>query len=312
MMNGPCADVDGPSQMDRRQDYQPLRRVFVAILTMMGSTGCVELDTEIHVRRDGSATVSQTVFVTSEALSSLLALDDGGLMDEPHLKARAAHLGSGVEYLGASEIVREDGTRGYVVRYELSDIADLALTANTLFAPVPGEDASLDAWTDDGVMWDFVYAPGNEPVLSIVQRWQDLIADSADANTGSGTPEDEFDTLAYELGKAMLEDLRMRVHVRVDGPISETNARYINPEESRVRLWSIDVGQVLEDLERVAQAESPAKRPNTGLVASVARLGDELTDVQIDTQRVIRVKFGGQVPRRSSGRDIPRAEDWRR
>ena len=167
--------------MNRQHGHKALRRIPFAILTAMGWAGCMDVDTEIHVKGDGSATVSQTVLVTSEALGSLMTLDGDGLMNERHLKARAAGLGRGVEYLGANEVVQEDGSRGYVARYEVSDIRDLKLTGNFFFGHLLGQDAP-EAWADDGVVWDFQFAPGKEPVLSIVQGRQEEVADSPGAN----------------------------------------------------------------------------------------------------------------------------------
>ena len=107
-----------------------------------------------------------------------------------------------------------------------------------------------------------------------------------------------YDALAYELlGKWLSEDVRIRVHVRVDGRILETNARYLNPEGSGVTLLSVDFEQWFADPEALAQAESLIEQPSTGLVvAGLGRLADELTHVQVDSQQVIRVKFGGQGP----------------
>lgn len=274
----------------------------------------MDLDTEIYVRKDGSAAVSQSV-VFSPEFAGLIALGGDALVDEPSLRSRAEQMGNGVEFLAATEISRQDGSRGYVVRYGVADIGDLTLTGNLTFAPAPGGDARSGSWANDAVLWDFQFAPGNEPVLSIVHEWSEEGGDTAGANSGSDAPAEEDDALAGGLVKSMFEDLRIRVHVRVDGSITESNARYLSPEESRVTLLNMDFAQLMEDGDGSVWLEELERGNREETAARVARLEAESTYIQVDTQRMIRVKFGS---RRASAERYPVAgqenpqtcDDW--
>lgn len=270
-----------------------LRWMAFVLVTVSVSTGCMDLDTEVYVRKDGSAAVSQSV-VFSPEFAGLMALGGDELVDEPSLRSRAEQMGDGVEYLGANEISRQDGSRGYVARYGVADIADLALTGNLVFAPAPGGNGRLGAWASDGVLWNFQFAPGNEPVLSIVHEWPEEGGDTGGANSGSDAPAGGNDALADWLMKSMFEDLRMRVHVRVDGSITESNARYMSPEESHITLLSMDFAQLMANGEGSAWLEELGRGSREETAARVARLGDESTYIRVDTQRVIRVKFGSR------------------
>ena len=312
-MNQLNIEVDECPFLDRWH-HQMFRWMAFALVTVSVSTGCMDLDTEVYVRKDGSAAVLQSVLFSPE-YAGLMALGGDDLVDEPSLRSRAERMGNGVEYLGANEISRQDGSGGYVARYEVADIGDLTLTGNLMFGPAPGGNARPGAWANDAVLWDFQFAPGNEPVLSIVHEWPEEGGDTPGANSGSDAPADENDAIADGLVKSMFEDLRMRVHVRVEGSITESNARYMSPAESRITLLSMDFAQLMADGEGADWLEELERGNREETAARVARLEDESTYIQVDTQRVIRVKFGSRRAPEDrypvAGNENPQAcEDW--
>ena len=69
-------------------------------------------------------------------------------------------------YLGAKEMVRQDGSKGYVARYGVKNIDDLTLNGSEMFT-LPGENQSPSESADDEPLWKFRFTPGKEASLAI-------------------------------------------------------------------------------------------------------------------------------------------------
>ena len=291
---------------------------FVAVASLVSS--CMDMTTEIHVKQDGSATVSQAAYMAPSIWAMMQQGNPNSLIDEAQLKAKAAQMGKGVTYLGAKEVVRQDSLKGYVVRYGVKHIDDLTLKGSELFT-APGKDQSPSESADDEPLWKFRFTPGQEASLAIEMVEEDggQAAEEHDsaheqgggqAAAGHGEQAAE-DAMATEIMKLMFEEMRIWVHVRVDGTITESNAQYVHPEPSGFTLLKIDFGKLLADEKGAAQLQALGKQPKPeDMRTRFARLKEDLPYLQIENQKVVKVKFESASSETAVQRRQPSCQEW--
>ena len=101
--------------------------------------GCIETITLIHVNKDGSGTIEETIVITN-AFTELInsfggeqakSEDEPELLDEDELRARAVGMGQGVRLVSAEPIKSDKGS-GYKAVFHFDDINKLLAVLDRL------------------------------------------------------------------------------------------------------------------------------------------------------------------------------------
>ncbi|MEE9614006.1 MAG: hypothetical protein V3W31_03500 [Thermodesulfobacteriota bacterium] len=135
-----------------------ITRSWLIALAVLSLTGCMEVETLIKVRPDGSGTVEETVLLRKDAAEQMKRMaeqmanmmagkEEGGgapkekggkgkeeakefeLFPEEQMKKRAAAMGEGVTYLSGEKVSTETG-EGYRAIYAFTDIEKLLINQN--------------------------------------------------------------------------------------------------------------------------------------------------------------------------------------
>jgi len=248
-----------------------IRKLWVVFLSMAAAavlTGCIDVETLVKVKADGSGTVDEKVLMKKELVSmmksmgaSLGASEEGesdfSLLDREELEQDAQAMGPGVTLVSA-EAVSTDKGEGYLARFAFEDINTLRLNQN------PGDRAPSEGGTGDGPEAgkkkepvSFSFTPGDEPLLVIRPPAEEKASEGIDAKKMSdkaGTEEtgDAADEAAQAQAMMMMQQmfdgLRVAIHLEVEGEIVETNATY--RDGSRVTLMEMDFSKLIQDPER--------------------------------------------------------------
>ncbi|HEY4613212.1 MAG TPA: hypothetical protein VII11_09535, partial [Bacteroidota bacterium] len=115
-----------------------LKITTILLLSIFVLAGCLEVQTTVSVKPDGSGTVRERVLVKSDMLIMMMKMaksmkEDGdengkkkksGLFDEQELREKAETMGEGVTYKSGKILSSDDG-EGYEATYAFKDINTL-------------------------------------------------------------------------------------------------------------------------------------------------------------------------------------------
>jgi len=269
-------------------------RFIIGIFLVLGLVGCIDVDTVVHVRPDGSGVVEEKMLMSGELVGLAAQMqsdtaDDGssGLYEREELEFRASTMGTGVS-LVAVEPISAGQRKGYKAVYAFQDINKLRLNQN------PGDRAPSGPGTQGADSKEepitFKFTPGPTPEL-IVHSGPHGTGESGGgpspkAKKQSGGPGNEAGAeMAMAMMKEMFKDLRISLSVEVEGRIVDTNATF--REGSRVTLMELDFGKLLANSEKFKEfAESDPQS-----VADAKSLMQGIEGIKAELNPEIRIRF---------------------
>src|SRR5580765_7106256 len=104
-----------------------LRTLALALLAVLGVTGCLQVDKVVKLKPDGSGTVEETVVMSKEVIAQMRQMTSGlgalggdkpaasgaapafNLMDEKKLREAAGKMGVGVTFVSAKPVTTASG-----------------------------------------------------------------------------------------------------------------------------------------------------------------------------------------------------------
>ena len=255
----------------------PAVRTTLLLAFAVALCGCFETVSVLTVRPDGSATLRDHVTLSGMALLALR--DEAGedeLFSDESFELRAQAMGPGVRLAG---VERTDD--GYVATYEVDDVRSVRLAP----AELPDLGESDDApFLSDGSELQFRLSEADG--LSTLRILVPKDTPSKPAPSLSDD-EDELPDAAemMEMMGAFFEGARVRLAVRVEGTVEETNATYVDGSE--VTLIDLPFEAMLSYL-----AENPDQM-DVGQQDSAAMMDalDQIDGVQIQRPGTVRVRF---------------------
>ena len=261
-------------------------RLLSLALLLSPLAGCLQIDTLVSVRADGSGTVREQVRLSAEAVEMLRQTETmaakagagssgGTLIDRGTLEARAGAMGPGVKLESVRQLPGSGGY-GYEAVWSFSDVNTLRVEQDAEGAMAQGAAAGEDAAKPAA---SFRLEPGTPAVLHVRSN---LAGDAA----GAPVPEPgESSQVPPDVVREMFSGLRFRIDLEVEGAIVETNASY--REGSRVTLFALDFDRLLENPKALALlAATDAPDP--------MRMKDAMRGMpglQVETEPDLRIAF---------------------
>lgn len=214
----------------------------LAVVCAILSAGCVDSDSIIVVRPDGSGTVTNTVFIKPGAIDVLRSLkgsssDPSDVFNDEEMREVGVRMGEGVK-LESVKRLKKEGWEGARVSYTFTDISNLTL--------VTGAQVVWESTEGATTLISFRFAPaaGTTPAkLTILRPITEPSEDRAQSKDRSPRTDTEADKATMQLFRSALEGMRLSILVDVAGRIVKTNADAV--KGSRVPLEKVDFDQVL-------------------------------------------------------------------
>ncbi len=282
---------------DRKQKGGKMRRVVdlgISVLALLCLVGCVEMNTVIKVRKDGSGTVEETVVMTKEAIEQMGAMTsqfgmkekDGSLekgfeffnMDE--LKKRAANMGKGVT-LDEAEKVAIGDKEGYQVVYKFSDINNLKVNQNPGDRVPSGGAGPAGTQSKGKENIKFQFTKGRTAVLTVKMP----------AHEFGKKPKKEKSVQDQELQQAMammsqfMKGMKVSVAIEVEGSIVDTNAAL--REGSKVTLMEMDFDKLLANQEAFKKFISA----NPQSLEEAKKMMKDVPGIMVEPNQEVTIKF---------------------
>lgn len=226
--------------------------VFLSLILVL--SGCIQTETRIKVKKDGSGTIEKFVLMRAdvvEMLASMQAFDpskkDTGIMDEAELRADAVNLGEGVLFKSATPLKTSAG-EGYKVVYTFKDVNKIKVS-QTPGAEIPSADMGGGEKQGSGEYLSFNFKKGGTADLRIrlYQTDESPSADDADDEDDDDDMDSEVDEEQMDPG--MLEqfyrDMKFSIFVEVEGTVVDTDADY--RKGSVISLVHVDFSTLMKD-----------------------------------------------------------------
>ena len=271
------------------------------VISCLFLVGCIQTDTVIKVRPDGSGVIEETVKLSNELLESLKSFSKGmseaaggeeskdkkkpgapaedpiqGMIKDA--KSKDKQYGPGVKFVSANAIKGETMS-GYRALYAFKDINTLRINQNPENKTMPAAEGQP---TKKEEIIRFSLVRGPAAVLTI--RMPENKPEGEKPAAPQQKPP-ENDPNAAEMMKVMFKDMSIRVAVEVVGKIVRTNATY--QDNARITLVDMHFGKIFEN-EKVFQTLNAAQ-PKT--VEEMKALVKDIKGLKVEMNNPVEVIF---------------------
>lgn len=227
-----------------------MKKIFqgaVFILFTIFLSGCLQVETNVYVNKDGSGTIEETVLFKDEVIDMMkqfiMAFDttqteEFNLIKEEELISKASKYGEGVSYV-SSEKLKSNGFEGAKVVYAFNDITKLNLSLISDDAvPSLGEDESTP--TENEQIKFVLDKSSLQTKLKIILPSMKM--DSEDETLNQEVNESTFND-EFEKAKEMFTDMKMLLRIIPTDKIIQTDADFF--QDNKVTLMEMNMNSLL-------------------------------------------------------------------
>jgi hypothetical protein len=262
---------------------------FLMVLTLL-LTGCLQVETTLFVKKDGSGTINEKVLFSktfvnmikdfAQAFQDSASTEEFSIFEEENIIGDAKDYGDNVVYV-SHEKIDNDNWEGYLATYSFDDITKIKIS------PDPDSKVDIgDEMTDnekEKEFYFFKFVKGNTPQLIIDRPDIELSSDSREDD--DSTQYEENDAEEGEEFVKMMEGMKIDIAVEVDGAIESTNATYV--DGSRVTLFHMDFGEMMKNKE--AFKEFKKNEPKN--IDELKFYLDKLNGIKIEVEKPVTINF---------------------
>jgi hypothetical protein len=220
----------------------------VLLCTVLALAGCIDTNTRIVVKPDGSGTIEKTIILSKHLTELMISMGnksdpaaiEQGMLNDKTLKAGASRLGSGVTFVSAEKITSPKGN-GWKVLYSFKDITAVKIGQNPAAdLTIPGA-ATTNAPPTDKEAYTFTFTKGSPATLTVVFPKPDPNAKPAGGPPAGAATDDKM----KESIKQLYADMHIVFVIEVDGTIAKTNASNVSGAD--VTLLDMDFAKIIAD-----------------------------------------------------------------
>lgn len=284
---------------------------------LMSAAGCIDSTTTVIVKKDGTGFITETTYMKTQMMGQMMgqmADEMGGegsvsisessgkgmKIDEAKYKAKAVKMGEGVTYCKATQVKNDVGSEGVQVIYKFTDINKIKISQNP---DGPGDGASgggmMESEEPASNPITFSFTPGDVAKLTVKMPAPPAASEQADTEMNEGDlvmEEAEMgpdDAQGMAMMKAMFTGMRVRMMIKVEGEITDTNASFTysgskSGKKCFVSLFDMNIGKLMENPENMAKLQ--ALGPGSDISAAKEALKD-IDGIKVETEPVVNISF---------------------
>jgi len=266
----------------------------LALGAMLAVTmGCINSETLIKVKADGSGTIVETMTMNPEAIkqmggeggeSSMKMTEKKEPFSEAEAKAKVAEFGQGVTFVSAEPIDTKEA-KGMRVTYAFKDVTKLNISQKPS-GPGPAGTGETPKADEDQLKFAFAKLPNGNSVLTVRTGG---MGDAMKKGSGSSAPaakQEETPPEALAMMKEMFKGLRIAVIVDVDGKIVKTNSPYVSG--SSVTLLDINFEALMNEEAKLKKLDSG------GSVESMKAVLKDVKGIKVNLDPEVKIEFSGR------------------
>lgn len=263
----------------------------ISIFTVL-LAGCLQVDTTLNVKKDGSGTINQKVLFSKTFVNMIKEFsqsfndstsaekEEFSIFKDDDVKANAKDFGENVKYI-SHKLIKNDNWEGYEAVYSFDDINKIKITPDPGSIVGFGEEGSEVPSKEDYYFFKFI--KGNTPEL-IIDRPEIKLS----AETDENNEEEQSEQNEGEMGEEflnMMKSMKISVAVVVDGKIENTNASYV--DDSIVTLITMNLGEMMKNKE--AFNEFKNKEPKN--IEEMKQYIKKFPGMKIEIEKPVSIKF---------------------
>jgi hypothetical protein len=252
--------------------------------------GCLQVETTIKVKKDGSGTINEKVLMSKTFVNMIKefaqAFQDSASSEEfiffkdDEIIADAKDYGDDVKYV-SHELIIDDQWEGFQAVYSFNDISKVRIQ--------PDPDSKVGIGEEDAdttvnkEYYFFKFKKGDVSELTIDRPDLDFTSDSKE-EIQSDTSEQSNEEMGEEVLK-MMEGMKINMALQVDGQITSTNASYV--EDSKITLMQMDFSEMMKNKESFKEFQN--KEPKN--IEEMKQFLEKFPGMKIEVEKPISVKF---------------------
>lgn len=285
--------LPGKNKPIREKGEKPMNlwtRVFGGLLLIFCLLGCLQLETTVRVKPDGSGTLESMVMLNPQ-FSQLMQQSISNhtdkpfnLLDEERLRREAENMGPGVRFVSAERII-SDNCVGYRAFYNFDNINTLTIDPNSDKSSFSGPNSEENPLKSK---IKFSFTKGATSALII---HSDKPHDKRQAQKKGKTiaakqkQKQEISEEQTEMMKNFFQGMRIALAVEIEGSVVATNATHL--DGSRITLVDMDFDQLLNNPEQFQKLA----RTNPKNMREMEHLMRGLPGVKFEPKEMVTVKF---------------------
>ncbi len=271
-----------------------IRKLFVFIVLALPLSGCLQIDTTIHVNKDGSGTISEKVLFSksfvdmirgfSESFQDSAGSEEFTMFKEEDIFNDAQEYGENVKYV-SHELVSEENWEGYKAVFSFDDITRVKLSPDP-DSKVDLGDGSPQGETGGSDFYYFRFVKGNTPELIIERPDEEFSQEESESEETNETTGEEQDSneMNDQIVK-MMEGMKINMGIEVDGKITGSNATYV--EGSKVTLFQMDLAEMMKNKEGFDEFRK--NEPQN--IDQMKKYLEKLPGIKIEFEKPVSIKF---------------------
>lgn len=260
----------------------------ITLLTFL-LAGCLQVDTTINLKKDGSGIINEKVlmsktfvnmmkeFATAFQDSSTSAEEEFSIFKDDEIIADAKEYGDNVNYV-SHEFISNDEWEGYEAIYSFDDISKIRIQ------PDPDSKMEMSEGEDSDEYYFFKFIKGDVSELIIDRPPINFSQDSVYSDSTDEVTEQNDDEMSEEALK-MMDGMKINISIKVDGDIASSNASYVNG--STITLFEMDLGEMMKNKE----AFKEFRNNEPGNIEEMKEFMEKFPGMKIEIEKPISIKF---------------------
>lgn len=266
-----------------------IKKLLLLVLLSTSLFGCLQVDTKVNVKKDGSGTIEETVLIKNEVINMLKEFamafdstkkDDFSFFKEDEMKAKASDYGEGVKFK-SSQKINKKGFDGYKVVYSFTDINKIKLNVNP-DDKLPMGESSAEEMENDNDYVNFSFKKGSPSLLTILFPEKKMEKDQTSETTeiSDSAMTDQIDKMIE-----MFDGMRISVNLFVNGDIQETDATYV--DGNKITLMDINFAELIKNKDVLIALEKSNQMSRENFKEMTA----SIPGIKVEAQEKIIVKI---------------------
>lgn len=272
-----------------------LIRLFVAFGFAVLVSGCIEMHTIITVKKNGSGTVEENIFIGKEIINmfkdfaaafadSTQPQEDFNMFEEDKIKAKTSEFGEGIEFVSMKNI-KTDEKEGYTAIYKFKDLNKVKVNQNPSDEIPMADQAETGEPKNEFVYFKFIKGKPNRIEFKLPEgKKEDKSSEEVKADETSESNEPP-DSAEVERMIKFMKDMKAKIEIKIDGKITNTNATHING--NTITLFDINFGELISDKEKFESFQ----KLNPDSFEEVKKLVKDIPGIKVELNNEVFVEF---------------------
>ena len=262
--------------------------IYASLTTLLA--GCLQVETTINVKKDGSGTINEKVLMSktfvnmikefAQAFQDSASTEEFVFFKDDEIIADAKDYGDDVKYV-SHELIIDDQWEGFQAVYSFNDITKVRIQPDPDSKVGMGEEDADTATNKE--YYFFKFKKGDVSELTIDRPDLDFASDSEE-DIQSDTSQQSDEEMGEEALK-MMEGMKINMALQVEGQITSTNASYV--EDSKITLMQMDFGEMMKNKESFKEFQN--KEPKN--IEEMKQFLEKFPGMKIEVEKPISVKF---------------------